>query len=244
MQKRKTAELGMKSPMTIYRQLTELTVAAAALVVGVAWPSDASACKIKPSPDVFAINPTLAASMPAPPDLAPVDVDIRRSQHAPPGNGDCGEVGSLTLRFGEADGTPWPADVGIRLALLRGTLPQTFTITSDPLVTTDGALSFSGGDDPSQSFEFTLQAVGVNAGGVESAPVEVHVTDSGNACACAIGQRVARHLGLVDLACMLLCGVAVQRVRRRTRTPKTPLRRSGRHASGPQVQDAVACVDS
>jgi hypothetical protein len=191
-----------------------LLAIAVAVFASSAWPVSALACKIKPYPDQFPVDPTLAASLPAPPALSLGDVSVQRSQHAPPGNGDCAEVGSLTLQFLQADGSFWPPDLGVRLAVVRGVLPQAFTIPSYPLLTAQGALYFAGGDDPSQSVDFTLEAAAVNAGGVEAPPIEIHVSDAGRGSGCAIGGRAGRpdSVALLGLA---LCGLALARARRR-----------------------------
>ena len=189
---------------------------AAAFLVAASWPSEASACKILPYPDSFSVNPTLGSSVPPPPSLQLVKVSILRSRHAPPGNGDCGDVGSLTLQFAEADGTPWPTEFGVHLALERGVLPQAFTIPSEPLTTSAGALSFAGGDDPAQPIDFTLQATGVNAGGIESTPIEVHVSDPGSSCACAIGR--AKRTPPSFFVGVLFFGLVIRRARRGTYT--------------------------
>jgi hypothetical protein len=176
------------------------------------WPGAGWACQIKPSPDQFPVDATLAASLPAPSAIALAGVSLKRSQHAPPGNGDCGEVGRLTLQIARADGSTWPADIGVRLAVVRGTLAEAFAIPSYPLLTTEGMLGFAGGDDPSQPIDFTLQAAAVNAGGVESSPIEIHVSDGGRGC--AIGGPAGRP-GLVALAGLVLLGLALARTRER-----------------------------
>jgi hypothetical protein len=187
----------------------------AAILASSAWLPAAWACKIKPHPDQFPVDATLAASLPAPPVLSLASVTVRRSQHAPPGTGDCADVGSMTLQFVQVDGSRWPAGVGVRLAVTRGALPQAFAVPSYPLLTTEGELYFGGGDDPSQPMDFTLQATAVNAGGVESLPIEIHVSDAGRGSGCAIGGRAGGNGIVVVLACLALCGLALARARRR-----------------------------
>jgi hypothetical protein len=198
-------------PRGATKHLLGITVAVLACA---AWPAMSWACKIKPYPDQFMVDPTLAASLPAPPALTVTAVTVQRSRHAPPGNGDCGEVGFLTLQLIPADGSAWPADIGVRLAVGDGAPPQAFTIPTYPLQTTDGTLGFAGGDDPSEPIDFRLQAAAVNAGGVESAPIEVHVSAPGRGCTCAIGGGGSRS-GIASLACLALCGLLFTRARRR-----------------------------
>jgi hypothetical protein len=192
---------------------TKLLGVAVAVLAGSAWPAAAFACQIKPYPDQFLVDATLASASPAPPTAALANMSLRRSQHAPPGNGDCAEIGSLTLQLAQTDGSTWPADVGVRLAVVRGALPQAFEIPSYPLLTTQGVLYFAGGDDPSQPIDFTLQATAVNTGGVESAPIEIRVSEAGHGSGCAIVGRAGRP-DVVALAGLALCGLALLRARR------------------------------
>jgi hypothetical protein len=85
----------------------------------------------------------------------------------------------MEIRFQLGDASSWPADLGIRLSLIGGSLPPAFQIPAYALVTTQGALDFAGGDDPSLPIDFALQAVTVDSSGNESTPSEVHVSDSG-----------------------------------------------------------------
>jgi len=144
-----------------------------------AWPTYAAACQIKPYPDQFQTGSTAASSLQPPPALTLVDARVTRSKYAPPGNGDCGDVGSLQLQFEVAGSSSWPTDLGVRLSLGGGSLPPAFQIPAYALVATQGTLNFSGGDDPSQPMDFTLQARAVDSTGNESSPIEIHVTDSG-----------------------------------------------------------------
>lgn len=192
------------------------------LLVGSAWPTLALACEIKPYPDAFPVDSTQAAALPAAPMLALASLSVRRSRHAPPGSGDCGEIGSLVLQFTQSDGSAWPDDVGVRLSVVRGALPQTFpipdypvltfAIPDYPMLTTQGSLDFAGGDDPAQAIDFTLRATGVNAGGVESAPIEIHVSDSGRSSGCSMSGAEPGWALPVGLA---LCALAFRRARRR-----------------------------
>ncbi len=83
------------------------------------------------------------------------------------------------MQFEIPGSSSWPADLGVRLSLLSGSLPPAFQIPAYALVATQGTLYFADGDDPSQSMDFTLQANSVDGAGNESLPIEVHVTDPG-----------------------------------------------------------------
>jgi len=198
------------------RASKQLLAFSLAVFVCAAWPATSWACNIKPYPDQFVVDPTLAASLPPPPALALAGVIVQRSEHAPPGSGDCGEIGFLTLRFVRADGAIWPADVGVRLTVERPLLPQPFTFPTYPFLTTEGTLLFAGGDDPSRPIDIPLQAVAVNAGGVESAPIEVQISEPGRTSGCAIGGDAGRSGGAC-LAYLALCALAFARARCRDR---------------------------
>jgi hypothetical protein len=189
---------------------------AVAVLVGAAWSTAAWACNIRPYPESFPVDATLAGSLPNPAALSLVSASLERDAVAPPENGDCGVLDVLTLQFAQADGSGWPADLGVRLAVVRGAPPQTFTLPSYPLLTTQGQLCFAGGHADSQhTIDFTLRAVAVNAGGVESAPIEIPVaTPVQRGCECGIGGG-ARYPHLVEVAGLVLCGLAAARARRR-----------------------------
>jgi len=144
-----------------------------------AVPGRVRACNFKPYPTDFATSgpPPNGAQAPAPPTST--KVEVTRSKHAPPGNGDCGEVGSIQFEFTLA-GAAWPgATLGIRLRLVSGILPDLMTLPDKPLLVQDGSLIFVGSDDPAQPFDFTVQATTVDASGVESAPITIHATSTG-----------------------------------------------------------------
>src|SRR5262245_13938356 len=48
---------------------------------------------------------------------------VRRSQYAPPGEGDCGELGRVTLQLQLKDTAEWPGDVGALIDLAEGNEP-------------------------------------------------------------------------------------------------------------------------
>jgi hypothetical protein len=83
------------------------------------------------------------------------------------------------MQFNIPGSSAWPAELGVRLSLLSGSLPAAFQIPAYALVATHGTLYFAGGDDPSQPMDFTLRANSVDSAGNESSSIEVHVTDPG-----------------------------------------------------------------
>jgi hypothetical protein len=187
------------------------------LATTAAWTPDAAACKIKPYPDQFPTGSTAGGSSQPPPTPSLVDARVTRSQHAPPGNGDCAEVGRLHLQFGIVGSPSWPADLGVRLTLARGSLPPAFEIPAYALVAPEGTLDFSGGDDPSQPMDFTLQASAVDSAGNESSPIEVHVTDSGKSGGCSFAGKPSRGGTLWSAFCGVLLGWSLFRTLRRRR---------------------------
>lgn len=182
-----------------------LSAAVTLLFLGVsAWSSSAHACNIKPSPNQFILDSAPVTDPPVPPALTLVSVDLQRSEHAPPGTGDCKDVGSLTIKLAPSDGSPWPANVGVSLTLVRGTMPGAFPIPSYPLQTSDGSLIFAGGDDPSQAIDFTLQATAVNRVGTPSAPIEIHIVGGAKGSSgCSFAGGSGRS-GVVLVTLMLL----------------------------------------
>ena len=193
------------------------TLVSALLLCGIgAWPTHAAACKIKPYPDQFQTGSTANGSLQPPTTPSLVGVAVIRSKHAPPGNGDCAEVGSLQIQFEIPGSSSWPADLGVRLSLLSGSLPLAFQIPAYALVATQGTLYFAGGDDPSQPMDFTLQASSVDGAGNESSPIAVHVTDPGRqSSGCSFAGkpgRAATHWGSLAANCLL--GLSLFRVLR------------------------------
>jgi len=153
-----------------------LALVITSLQTPVAW-----ACKIKQLPDQFsaASSSSPDSAPPSPPNVA--GVAVTRAGHAPPGNGDCSEVGYLEIKLQAGDSGTWPATLGVGLSLVAGTLPTAFPVMPDyPLAPIQGSLYFAGQDDPSQSIDFTLRAVAVDGAGTESTPVDIRVFSPGN----------------------------------------------------------------
>jgi hypothetical protein len=113
-------------------------------------------------------------------------VEIKRSRYAPPGRGDCGELGSTKLRFSLAGNASWPEDVGVRLTLREGKFSY-FQPQGDPLQSATGwlvlaqagAVRFFGPDDPTTPLALMLEARAVDCSGGVSAPIEVRISDPG-----------------------------------------------------------------
>jgi hypothetical protein len=113
-------------------------------------------------------------------------VEIRRSQYAPPGHGDCGELGNLRLRFRLAGSGAWPADVGLLLTLRDGDfhyfqppLTQLPSASGWLLLPQAGEVRFLGPDDPRQPIRLALEARAVDCNNAVSAPIQVLLSDPG-----------------------------------------------------------------
>src|SRR5688572_10479775 len=118
-------------------------------------------------------------------------VEIQRSRYAPPGKGDCGELGSARLRFHLEQATPpgssaWPIDVGLLLTLREGTssyfAPPLTTVAGTPgwlLLPQSGAVRLFGPEDPQAPLALRLEARAVDCAGAVSAPLEVRIEHPG-----------------------------------------------------------------
>ncbi|HTV22781.1 MAG TPA: hypothetical protein VMG12_29025, partial [Polyangiaceae bacterium] len=137
-----------------------------------------SACVTEPPPHTSAADAVLELEQ----------LLVRRSAHAPPGGGDCGELGHLDLGFRWGDSDEWPSDIRILLTVEDGEVP--WTLFLPPLTTTEfgpswvkltetGRLSFVGQDDPSQPLDITLSARALDCSGAASSPIEIRITDPG-----------------------------------------------------------------
>jgi hypothetical protein len=177
-----------------------------ALATLLTLPGPALACSYQPNPLEFTTNgpPPAGAPAPLPPRLA--NVVVYRSQHAPPGIGDCAELGSVQLSFTLA-GAAWPATLGIRLRLVDGFPPDFVHLDGPAWRVKSGKLSFVGGDDPSRDFEFTVQATTVDASDMESSPITIHVSSTSQAeggCALAPRGRSSALVPLLLVGCLLI----------------------------------------
>ncbi len=178
-----------------------LVLAAAAL--GSSWQRPASACSvILPQKQSLACEAgaggtgSLAHTSVAQARLVLDAVEVQRSQYAPPGRGDCGELGSTRLRFhllaegvepgSAAEGSTWPADVGLLLTLREGQSgyfappPTMIAGTSGWLLLPQaGVVRLFGPDDPQAPLALLLEARAVDCSGALSAPVAVQISHPG-----------------------------------------------------------------
>ena len=175
---------------------TSVFIIASCLVCST-WPGRARACSVilpekqsvscgNPATDAGAVPHTSAAGA----QLQIESVQVQRSRYAPPGLGDCGELGSTTVRFRLAGSPEWPSDMGVLISLRQGN----FSYFQPPLtslasasgwlflpgaVPSPGSVRFFGPDDPSQPLELLLDARAIDCNNNLSAPVELRVSDPG-----------------------------------------------------------------
>jgi hypothetical protein len=162
-------------------------VAVAVLLLGIVWSPRAEACSFA-GPQPFSLNASNGdVTPPAPPVLD--HLQIRRSDHAPPGNGDCGEIGSIQLTLGLSDDTFAADQIGVRLRLKDGSLPPGLALPPDPIVHDSGMVLLAFPDDPDQRYSFTLAVSAIDGARNESEPTDVVVTGEPQGCACTLYAR-------------------------------------------------------
>lgn len=163
---------------------------------GVSWPGLLFACTINSDPIIDGPECSAAGTAESA-DASPsphtsvlgvrldlVSTDIRRSSYPPPGNGDCGELGSVVLQFRLNGFDVWPSDVAVLLYLTDGAFLGRVAYDTPPgpgwfKISHDGAVYFSGPDDPGQPIDAALVVRVVDCDGNVSLPTEVHLNDSG-----------------------------------------------------------------
>jgi hypothetical protein len=158
------------------RRALPLHIAAAAFAIGLVWVKTGLCCSFAPEPSKFGHSangePTAAPPLP----LQLKKVRVGRSQHAPPGPGDCSEVGGVALDFAFSDSATGAQQLGIGLTVIEGALPPSMVLSGGPYAHDNGTLSFMFADDPHEAFSFTLAARAVDTAGNQSSPTKVVVT--------------------------------------------------------------------
>jgi hypothetical protein len=160
-----------------------------------AWQGRALACSvILPQKQTLSCGAVAAGTVPhtaaTGAQLRIESVQVQRSRYAPPGLGDCGELGSTTVTFRLAGSQEWPSDMGVLVSLRQGN----FIYFQPPLtslgsasgwlflpgaVPSPGSVRFFGPDDPSQPLELLLDARAIDCNDNLSAPVELRISDPG-----------------------------------------------------------------
>ena len=171
----------------------------------------ASACRIAPPREFSIADSGPGTSTVATPEL--LAVKVTRSRYAPPGNGDCGEWGSVQLKFGLSDAQPWSADLGLRVRVIDGIFFQGVQPPAFPLVADLGEIALLGGDNPDQALNCTLRVTAVDRQGNESAPVDVPISDHANDAGCAIARGPSYDRGSL-FGIIGLCAAALTIARR------------------------------
>lgn len=174
------------------------------------WPAPASACSVI-LPQKLSLACGGGAGGAAHTSVAQARLElgavaIQRSRYAPPGRGDCGELGSSRLRFQLLDehgaqvggSGGWPSDVGLLLTLREGQsgyfAPPPTTVAGVSgwlLLPQAGAVRLFGPDDPRSPLALRLEARAVDCQGAVSAATEVHIAHPGRSDAGPAGPDAA-----------------------------------------------------
>lgn len=159
------------------------------------------------------------------PTLAPAPaVKVQRGtspQHGCTGtlSSSCDGSGSIAITPTVADERALPAEIGFRMRLLSGSLPQGLNLPGGDVRARSGGLYFhwdDGYEADHEEFSFTLEIIAVDTAGNPSPPVQVVISDGGSG-GCSIGRSSgSRATGPGLLPCLIL-GAAAMLYRRRRR---------------------------
>jgi uncharacterized protein (TIGR03382 family) len=182
-------------------------VAIAALLLWIEGAGSARACSVDVSEpyEPSGGGSDAGIALPSPLPLQSSGVRVNRSRRAPPGHGDCSDIGSITLSFVLDDGASVPDDSGIALTVVEGELPPRLHLSGEPYAHDHGTLFFAFQDHPEQAFAFTLEARAVDAAGNQSEPTEVIVTGHPRASdGCAVSGEIGGSSALALFGATLL----------------------------------------
>jgi hypothetical protein len=134
-----------------------------------------------------------------PPSLAPMPAVALRRGPAPEGCGaqqitSCDGVGSLGITPVATDDRSAAAQIGFRLRVVAGNLPDGLTLPSTDIQASSGTIYLQwddGIEDDHEAFSFTLELSAVDSAGNASAPVTLVVSDGGSDGGCAVGGGAA-----------------------------------------------------
>lgn len=148
---------------------------AAAVLVGVSWAKSGLACSIVLNPPNFEPSTKGEATGARPSPLQLKRVRVTRSKRAPPGPGDCSEIGGFALDFALSSFGTEARQMGVALKVTNGELPLGMTLAGGPYQHENGVVGFGFADYPDEAFSFTLAARAVDAAGNQSSPIDVVV---------------------------------------------------------------------
>jgi MYXO-CTERM domain-containing protein len=180
------------------------------------WASPASACSFLSDDEHVVDTTTTNGDAPAAPEIG--EVTIGR------GNGpqragcsqmvtSCDDAGWLQIAVSATDDFTLSEEIGFRVELVEGDLPDGFAFDGVARRARDGALHFHWNDeatDEQEAFDFTVSIVAIDLAGNESEPVELDVSDPGSE------ERGCSHTGGSWLA-LGPAGLVAAALRRRRR---------------------------
>jgi MYXO-CTERM domain-containing protein len=136
----------------------------------------------------------------------------------------CDGLGSISITPAVADDRAPASEIGFRLRLTAGSLPEGLALPSGDIRATSGAIYFhwtDGTERDHEPFAFNVELIAIDTAGNLSAPVQVMVGDAG-AGGCSMGHSSATSganpglLGWLTLAGLAMLGVRRRRSPRRT----------------------------
>ena len=195
-----------------------LVIASAAAT---AWPAtDARACSYG-LPPAHVVDPAMQATDHLSPTLPPLGAPrITRGKDAQ-GAGctssvsSCDDIGVVAIPVSATDDNTAPEQIGFRMSVAAGSLPEGVTLPSDAVKSSGDMLALfwvDGARNDQEPIEFTLRVVAIDLAGNESAPQTVRVSDDPGGCTIAPARRSCPGLAFVAAAALLL---ATRRCRRR-----------------------------
>jgi hypothetical protein len=157
-------------------------------------PSPARPCSI-PAPTPHLIDVAAQQVDHTAPVLAPTPAVVVRRGPSPDGCGaqqitSCDGVGSISITPVATDDRSPAAQIGFRLRVVAGNLPDRLTLPSTDIQALSGAINLhwdDGIEDDHEAFSFTLELSAVDSAGNASAPITLVVAEGGSGGACAMG---------------------------------------------------------
>ena len=183
------------------------TVVVVGVLAAMGGSGRAHACDI-PAPTLHAIDPAMVGvDQTAPvlpqPQVGPV------TYHDEGCGSSCGEFADVEISNLATDDMTPPERIGYRFAVVAGTPPADFAPPSRPQLARWNGKYLLGLSGTSESFDFTLSMVAIDAAGNESAPQTVRISQDAGVCSIGRGRRA----GVPTLAIVALVLAAAARRR-------------------------------
>jgi hypothetical protein len=178
------------------------------------------------------LDPGAQATDQTPPTLPPPALfRIDRGQDSGGGcsGSSCDDIGAIAISVAATDDATPDDEIGYRLTLAAGRLPEGFVLPSTAVRTprgTDGQIwiYWVDGKGDQESFSFTLQIVAIDLAGNESPPQSLTIADPGTGGCRIAGRDRPSTSGLLALLALATAAAARRRARRRQalRPPSRP----------------------